>query len=692
MFHTAADNSAQYLAEIYKEFLLQRDDCLRTLRVFFRELVRMLRFDINIVKFCKVFLTERQDLHKQIEESEFRERIFQSMIDITCLGMLLSVSPQIREALMTIRSNQNVKNSNPMLLMFYSQLSQIQLDAVSWMYEVVPTLFKVQASDYNTALHKLLLLDNPEQYSRCDQWPSEPERAILLRMTSETPVHEETLIRLILIGITKEIPFSIPETMDILMLVIKRASAMRVVNCPAVLTTKFDIIDFLFSMAEYHHPENIKLPVDYEPPKLAITVLYWKAWLIMLMISAHNPSTFGAFCWNHYPTVKMLIEICITNQFNENAVTKEELQIATIERDHILEFETYLAAQTSQAVITEENAILISQLMLLDPMGPARKIPSYILEQLRILNKTFKLGHLLCRSRKPDLLLDIIQRQGTTQSMPWLSDLVQNSEADFNHLPVQCLCEFLLFNASNFNEEKSRDAELVTFLRNLIMDPDSNKHIVWEVLDYIFRRLSSTVQRSRAAALRGIQIIFKCTESAENEWLLHALPNIAHFNEIRNSIIPQLRAACQVENNPQLVMSYIQFIAAHTLNDPVTEMLHHIIDMSQLIVERSTLFQHIIPDQDDLNNEDIPMTGSADDDDKTKTLKCIFVMFNNYIIKLRENQMPTEWTDYNELVMVQFDDGVQLPLHLNIIHAFIILLTHSSTSMPESMPILGKLK
>ncbi|KAH8309173.1 hypothetical protein KR059_006614 [Drosophila kikkawai] len=681
MFQTSSDQSAANLAEIYQEFLLQRDDCLRTLRVFLRELVRMLRFDVNLVKFCKTFLSEREDLTVQIEQFEFKERIFHSTVDIVCLCMFLSATPQAREASLSLKTNRDTKN-NQALLKLYNQMSQIQLDTVSWMYETVPTIFKIAAAEYHQALHKLLLLDSPEQYSRCDQWPSEPERGAILRIISETPIHEETLLRIILIGITKDIPFSIANTFDVLLLVIKRVSGMKATNIPAVQANKFDIIDFLFSMSEYHHPENIRLPSDYEPPKLAIIAFYWKAWLILLMISAHNPSTFGAFCWDHYPTMKMLMEICITNQFNNSAANKDELQIITVERDHILQFETYLAAQTSpHAVITEETAILITQLMLMDPMGTPRKVPSMVLDQLKFLNQTYKLGHLFCRCRKPDLLLDIIQRQGTTQSMPWLSDLVQNSEGDFSHLPVQCLCEFLLFNAHIINEENSRDAELVNFLRNLIFDANLSHPIVCELLDYIFRRLSSTVKQSRVAALSGLKIIFKQhSGDFENEWLLKSIQQIPHFFEVKPFIIPQLRAACQVENCPELIMAYIQFITAHTLNDPVNEMLDHVIDMAQLIVERSTMFQHIIISQEDYDY--VP------DENRIQTLKCLFVMFNNYIIKLREYHEPYEWTEYPDLLMVQFDDGVQLPLHINIIHAFIILLTYSNSNMPESIPIL----
>lgn len=41
MFQAKPEESAKYLAEIYQEFLLQREDCLRTLRVFLRELAKV---------------------------------------------------------------------------------------------------------------------------------------------------------------------------------------------------------------------------------------------------------------------------------------------------------------------------------------------------------------------------------------------------------------------------------------------------------------------------------------------------------------------------------------------------------------------------------------------------------------------------------------------------------------------------
>lgn len=43
--------------------------------------------------------------------------------------------------------------------------------------------------------------------------------------------------------------------------------------------------------------------------------------------------------------------------------------------------------------------------------GPARRPPQNVIDQLKATNKTLKLGQMLCRSRSPDFLLEIIQRQ-----------------------------------------------------------------------------------------------------------------------------------------------------------------------------------------------------------------------------------------------------------------------------------------
>jgi integrator complex subunit 1 len=147
------------------------------------------------------------------------------------------------------------------------------------------------------------------------------------------------------------------------------------------------------------------------------------------------------------------MEMCITNNFTASSTLtltpdQQELQLVAIEKQKILEFETYSAAASSKIVITGSSSLLLSQLTSFDPRGPARRPPSSVIDQLRALNGSFKLGHLLCRSRQPDFLLDILYRQGPAQSMPWLADLVETNEGAWSLLPVPCLCECLLHEAA----------------------------------------------------------------------------------------------------------------------------------------------------------------------------------------------------------------------------------------------------
>lgn len=71
--------------------------------------------------------------------------------------------------------------------------------------------------------------------------------------------------------------------------------------------------------------------------------------------------------------------------------------------------------------------------MRLDPFGPPRTPPAWILTQLQTWNEQMSLGHLLCGSRNPDFLLDIIQRN--SEPMPWsVVFLKYCNKCDYNFL------------------------------------------------------------------------------------------------------------------------------------------------------------------------------------------------------------------------------------------------------------------
>ena len=58
---------------------------------------------------------------------------------------------------------------------------------------------------------------------------------------------------------------------------------------------RLELMDAIFDVCLYHAPDNISLPTGYTAPNLAISKLYWKGWLLLLVIASFNPSSVGRY-------------------------------------------------------------------------------------------------------------------------------------------------------------------------------------------------------------------------------------------------------------------------------------------------------------------------------------------------------------------------------------------------------------
>ncbi|XP_069674723.1 integrator complex subunit 1 isoform X2 [Periplaneta americana] len=689
MFQSAPDSAATLLAEIFQDLLMNREDYLRPIRALLREIVRVLRHDINISALCRGLMLDRKDSAPQFRDFEFKERMFVSITDLITLCILLAISPAVKEASSLLARGD--KREIAVLHNFQILVAKIERDAVWWLHETVPRMYRPSGSEFVHALHKVLFMEHPEQYYNRDLWPPENDRPLMFRLASDVPVLQNTLIRIFVIGLSKEHPLAPPDTLELADQLLKRAASQSSEGVPMLQADKLDIIDLIFNLSAYHHPDNINLPAGYCPPLLAIANLYWKAWIMLLILSAHNPTTFGSVAWEKYPTLRTLMEMCITNHFTYPPPTMamgeqveetkaKELQIAALEKQQILEFESHLAAASTKQTITEQTSLLLTQLITMDPTGPPRKPPQAVLEQLQTLNSTHRMGHYLCRSRHPDFLLDIIQRQGASQSMPWLADLVESSEGALSHLPVQCLCEFLLSSGTLLQPEKQhKHQQLLQHLQMVLTDAKQDPQAPCEVLEYFLRRLSSSQAASRSQAIKGLKLVLSSVTMEEeametdnqqdpngdNSWLLRQLPLLPHFHAVRPQVVQALRQACQVENDPALVSSYIYFLALHTTHDSLPDLADLVLDMAQLIVERSSIVAAILPAPD----HDVPGAVS--------TQNALMVMFCSYLQKAREPRREAyTWSESQDQILVTWSTGEESTMHILVVHAMIILLNY----------------
>ncbi|XP_030912422.1 integrator complex subunit 1, partial [Geospiza fortis] len=707
----SSEQAPKYLAMVFQDLLTTKDDYLRASRALLREIIKQTKHEINFQAFCLGLMQERKEA--LYAEMEFKERFVIHITDLLAVSMMLGITAQVKEA--GIAWDKGEKKNLEVLRSFQNQIAAIQRDAVWWLHTVVPSISKLAPKDYVHCLHKVLFTEQPETYYKWDNWPPESDRNFFLRLCSEVPILEDTLMRILVIGLSRDLPLGPADAMELADHLVKRAAAVQADDVEVLRVERIQLIDAVLNLCTYHHPENIQLPPGYQPPNLAISTLYWKAWPLLLVVAAFNPENIGLAAWEEYPSLKMLMEMVMTNNYSYPQCTltdeetrtemiNRELQISQREKQEILAFEGHLAAASTKQTITESSSLLLSQLTSLDPQGPPRRPPPHVLEQVKSLNQSLRLGHLLCRSRHPDFLLNIIQRQASSQSMPWLADLVQSSEGSLDVLPVQCLCEFLLHDAADEStsgeeeeEGESKDQrakkrqrqqkqrQLLGRLQDLLLGPKADEQTTCEVLDYFLRRLSSSQVASRVLAMKGLSLVLSEggmrdgeekdhpmeEDSGDSEllqgyqWLGRDLPRLPLFDSVRATTALALQQAIHMETDPQTISAYLVYLSQHA---PVEEQGQHndlALDVARLIVERSTIMSHLFS----------KLSYSAESD---AVLVALLSIFSRYIKRMRQSKEGEEvynWSESQDQVFLRWTSGETATMHILVVHAMVILLT-----------------
>lgn len=91
-------------------------------------------------------------------------------------------------------------------------------------------------------------MESPEQYYKIDTWPPEQDRTLFMRMASEVPILESTIVTILAIGISKELPLSPSEAFDLTEQIVKRAASIHNPIIPVLKgrTISFNSNIFLF--------------------------------------------------------------------------------------------------------------------------------------------------------------------------------------------------------------------------------------------------------------------------------------------------------------------------------------------------------------------------------------------------------------------------------------------------------------
>jgi integrator complex subunit 1 len=388
---TDSASGSRIIALTMQKCLLQRndDEYIRLLRILIRDTIRNSRQDFDFLKFTTQLLND--DLIKQFclgvfnlndvlnnsllnisgglcdfKQVQVRERYVNSICDLITVSILVAITPQVKDAYLRRQAE-----SRDILTKYYMLMAQIQCDSVTWLQETVRN-YQINPMELIRCLLKILfMIDKPEQCYTVDNWPSEQERATLFRVVSEIPVLSDTLHQVLII--TK----SLPDDMYLHMLrveenLLKLAALVHIKDIYSLKLAKMDqFVQSLFDICMYKYQV---------PSTLVVSVLYWRAWQILLIAACLDPKGFGFTAWEQYPTLRMLMEMIMTDDYNyppQSSITEEmnvekfktmEAQICTFEKQEILEFENSFEMKQGSIVRNEANSKLIGQIMKFDPM------------------------------------------------------------------------------------------------------------------------------------------------------------------------------------------------------------------------------------------------------------------------------------------------------------------------------------
>lgn len=261
IFQHSPDMAPKMLAEVFQDLLANKDDYLRALRALLREIVRSMRHDMQFSVFCLGLMADRKDQSFKELDQQVKERMFLSLGDLITMTIFLAISPAVKDAsALLVRGD---RKDVAILKAYQNQVAVIQRDAVWWLHTIVMDCFKVGRNEFIHCLHKILFMEQAEHYFNKDNWPSETDRPSMIRLASEMPVLEDTLMRVLIIGLSIEHPLNSQDALELADQLVRRAASLHCEGYPVLQVQRLELIELLFNLCVYHHPESIVLPKGF---------------------------------------------------------------------------------------------------------------------------------------------------------------------------------------------------------------------------------------------------------------------------------------------------------------------------------------------------------------------------------------------------------------------------------------------
>ncbi|EGC28783.1 hypothetical protein DICPUDRAFT_100030 [Dictyostelium purpureum] len=611
-----ANRGEEELSAILKDYASRED---RNVKLVIRKIFKHLS-SINLIYLCEQLtnITSWDEQH-YIKPTNSNINILTGEKWITnmyhLLSQLLFLLPSFYET---------SKELNPRIAVSY-----LQSYCVQWVGKLIP-LSELSSTDALSLIKRFLVFEPLGSYFQASNNAADSDRNAYRILTTETPIQE--VILEVIINIGTEFSNERGACLDLCEGLLKRAmSTATKVGIASNITKP----SFAESFINFSRIEN-------SDPPLAYTPMFWQSMVLSCLLVCLSPFVIGTYLWPNCPTIRTLIEMVITRSWKFPPYIPKGIQ-----NSNIFEINEMNQRIEEKKILSKYPQLNGIEFILLDIKGPIRQPPDEIIEKLQKLENENHLGFVLCTSRQPDFLLEIMSNQDSKQSMVWLNPIIHNDPKTLDILPPICISEILLstqFESPNANNNISQRvlSRMTLFFNSLSPVP------TLEILNFFFTLLHSenqivrllskkalaslvppspksssststtsgsniplppsthqqlkssldkikTSPTNNLSSLGGSNGIQKNTDSnlfitEDFQWLIK-LGSLQWFEESQEIVIAALKKAIYIETDINAIKSYLQYLVN---NQSTPYDASFPIDLSYLILDRGVTANYLM--------------------------------------------------------------------------------------------------
>ncbi|CAL2029990.1 unnamed protein product [Caenorhabditis brenneri] len=320
----------------------------------------------------------------------------------------------------------------------------------------------------------------------------------------------------------------------------------------------FKVIDALLKVTIYP-----KATVPRLDPPLCDRNFYWKAWnsIIFWIAAGSDISPHFKEIYEGYPILRYIVH-CImlkTFEFPLDFEGKTAYMLKVEESSH----EEMEATVLNMYEKKMERAVPPDSFVF--PKRNVLRAPIFT-DGFRVFAENLKLASRFARCKSPPLLSRLIKSVGAQNSLPAVREMLSNDSSTANMLTSECVFHALMYY---FDSQRMRESDQSSVVKALIRQAEtnlkSNEPIEQDFLLHSFiSSLASPSLSIRSAAVNTFSRLFP---SEDKSFDIVKLSKIPRFNSQKLKYLETMASAIMVESDTNLANCYLQFLTVNSMEN-----------------------------------------------------------------------------------------------------------------------------